>query len=254
MTRLRLIGVAFAVIMIVLLGLPVLSALQPGYYARYPEMRERMDNWRVSTHARMSCVDCHVEPGIRGAATFAAESVPAFYSQLISGPADTNLLQPPSVEACNKCHTDFRQVSPDGDLLIPHRAHVQVLKMNCVDCHTEMVHAVNEQGFNRPKMETCLTCHNGEQAKADCVACHTRKNAPDNHSEANWLAVHGEMSETDDCGSCHDWTPDYCGECHSKLPATHVGNWKQGHAERAKVHPKGCLVCHDQEQFCNECH
>ena len=174
---------------------------------------------------------------------------------LFRSPDETNLLDAPDTEACEKCHTTFRAVSPDGDLLIPHRAHVQVLEVECVVCHQDLVHSVNSEGFNRPEMTTCLSlCHDGEQATEQCTSCHTRKNTPESHASDDWLSVHGVMSETDDCGSCHDWTPDYCGECHQKRPATHVGNWKTLHAERASVHPKGCLVCHDEEAFCNECH
>ena len=62
----------------------------------------------------------------------------------------------PDRQACQKCHTSYRQVSPNGDLLIPHRAHVQVLKLDCPVCHKDLVHSVNKQGFNRPEMETCL--------------------------------------------------------------------------------------------------
>lgn len=246
-------GVALLAVMV--LGLPVFSVLQPHYYERYPGLGERMGNWQSSTHARVSCVECHVDPGLAGAATFAARAIPAFYSQLINGASEENLLDAPGIQACEKCHTSFRQVSPDGDLLIPHRAHVQVLGTECVVCHKDLVHSLNEKGFNRPAMTTCLeTCHDGEQATEVCTKCHTRKHAPDTHLAADWLAEHGEMSETMDCGSCHDWTPDYCGECHSKRPATHAGNWKKAHAERAKKHPKGCYVCHDEQEFCGECH
>lgn len=241
--------------LIVFLTLPVFSTLQPGYYGRYEELRPRMDNWQTSTHARVTCVECHVEPGAVGFLEFAAASIPAFYSQLARGPHETNLIGEPSMEACQKCHTGYRQVSPDGDLLIPHRAHVQVLGIDCVECHKDLVHSVNDKGFNRPEMEDCLSCHDGTTASNECTDCHTRKHTPANHAEKTWLASHGEQSETIDCGECHSWTPtDFCTDCHQKRPATHVGNWKEGHAERAKTQSQGCYVCHDEKKFCGECH
>jgi hypothetical protein len=238
----------------VLLVLPVFSTLQPGYYGRYPDLRTRMDHWRASTHAKMSCIDCHVDPGAGAFLTFAAKSFPAFYSQLVFGPSSTNLLKAPDTAACQKCHTDYRQVSPNGDLLIPHRAHVQVLGINCVVCHKNLVHSANKAGFNRPVMETCLTlCHDGTKATAQCDKCHTRKQVPPTHKQPDWLKVHGAASKTTDCGKCHAYTPDYCGTCHKKRPPSHVGNWKKSHGADAKVRGNGCLVCHGVS-FCKQCH
>jgi len=248
-------GIALAIVVVVLLALPVISMLQPGYYKRYPSLGQRMDHWAVSTHSRISCIECHVEPGVQGFVTFAAGSVPAFYSQLLQGPDDTNLLKAPGRAACQKCHTRYRRVTRSGDLLIPHRAHVEVLEMDCVECHKDLVHSLNRRGFNRPEMEACLAqCHDGDKASDECVKCHTRKQTPSTHEQTDWLEVHGEQAESEDCGECHDWTPDYCADCHKKRPASHAGNWKTDHAEHAKVRGEGCLVCHGGQKFCDGCH
>jgi hypothetical protein len=103
-------------------------------------------------------------------------------------------------------------------------------------------------------METCLSlCHDGDKASNNCVDCHTDKAAPESHTQANWLQIHGEMAEKVDCAQCHDWTPDYCAECHKQRPASHTATWKTDHASHAKVRGDGCLVCHE-ESFCKECH
>ncbi len=244
-----------AAVLAVLLVLPVVSMLQPGYYRRYPDLIDRMDHWSVSTHSRISCAGCHVDAGAGALLTFAVRSIPAFYSQLITGPSATNLPDSPTKSACQKCHTTYRQVSPAGDLLIPHRAHVTVLDMECVSCHKDLVHSLNRRGFNRPEMEGCVEqCHDGDTADDECVSCHTRKNVPETHKRKDWLAVHGTMADTIDCAECHDWTPEYCEECHQKRPASHVGNWKKGHAPFAKKRGDGCLVCHGGDKFCKECH
>lgn len=248
------VAVGILVVVLVLLVLPGYSTLQPAYYERYSDLSDRMDQWRESTHARMSCGDCHVDPGPAGLLTFAARSIPAFYSQLLFGPKHTNLLQPPGTRACQKCHTGFRQVSPDGDVLIPHGAHVDILKIDCVVCHEKLVHAPNEEGINRPKMAGCLArCHDGKQASAKCVDCHTRKQAPDTHSLPDWLKTHSQVATNDECGRCHAWSPDYCAECHGRKPQSHTGNWKKEHKTRAARDSKGCLVCH-AEKFCKTCH
>jgi len=247
-------ALAVAGVVVLLLAVPVISTLQPGYYERYGDLSVRMEQWRASTHGRMSCAACHVDPGARGMLGFTVRSVPAFYSQLLFGPSDTNLLRPPTTAACQKCHTSYREVSPDGDLLIPHRAHVEILKVECVVCHERLVHSPNTAGINRPKMSGCLKrCHDGEQATAQCTKCHTRKNAPASHAQPDWLKVHSQQAESGDCGKCHAWSPDFCAECHSRRPRSHAGNWKTAHATRAARDSSGCRVCHT-EQFCRECH
>lgn len=250
-----IVAIMLGIAVLAALAVPVISMLQPDYYRRYEALGLRMDHWATSTHSRISCGECHIEPGVAGLLEFSAEAVPAFYSQLMRGPDSTNLLKAPERVACQKCHTSFRSVAPSGDLLIPHRAHVEVLEMECVSCHTSLVHSLNRHGFNKPEMELCLEqCHDGDTATNECVDCHTRKHTPESHEAPEWLQEHGPAAQTEDCGSCHDWTPGYCAECHEKRPASHVGNWKSGHAESARVRGDGCTVCHGGEEFCNQCH
>lgn len=244
-----------AVLVVAAIVVPVVSTLNPAYYTRYPDLQVRMAHWETSTHSRISCAECHVPPGFSGHLAFAAEAIPAFYAQLIEGPTNTNLLKAPGRAACQKCHTSYRSVAPSGDLLIPHRAHVEVLGIECVVCHKDLVHSLNRRGFNRPEMESCLEqCHDGDIASDECADCHTRKQVPESHREPDWLKTHGERSRFEECGECHDWTPGYCGECHQKRPASHVGNWKSGHAAAARERGDGCLVCHGGEEFCKQCH
>ena len=250
--RMWLVG-ALVFVLMVLLVLPVFSTLQPEYYERYPGLRVRMDNWRKSTHAKVGCAGCHMDPGPIGFLAFAAKSIPDFYSQLIQGPRSTNLLSVPDREACQRCHTNYRQVSPNGDLLIPHRAHVAVLKIDCPVCHKNLVHSANTKGFNSPEMATCMKCHDGKRASDKCIKCHTRKEVPRSHLQKDWLAVHSQKTATVDCSTCHGFTQNFCADCHRRRPSSHAGNWKKDHRVRAKENRKRCLVCHD-EKFCKTCH
>jgi hypothetical protein len=249
-------GIALLVVVILAaLVVPVVFTLQPGYYDRYPSLHARMQGWRSSTHSLFTCADCHVDPGAGGLLKFAARSIPAFYSQLLFGPKSTNLLTTPSTAACLKCHTVNRQVSPSGDLLIPHSLHVERLHIACATCHKNLVHFPNALGYNTPVMATCMTCHDGKKAPDTCVTCHTQKQVPADHKNADWLTVHPTMVNKIDCGRCHAYTPDFCAACHAQRPPTHVGNWKYLHQFAVKTQgTKGCLVCHDQKKFCNTCH
>jgi hypothetical protein len=252
--RRLLIGAAVLLVVAVMLVLPGISTLQPQYYERYPDVREAVALWETSTHSRMSCGSCHIEPGFVAHVAFGFKSVPAFYSQLIQGPSETNLLGAPPSEACLRCHTLSRAVSADGDVRIPHRAHIEILGVECVACHLELVHYESPLGLNRPPMTMCMEqCHDGERAGQECDKCHTRKNVPDDHRQPQWLEVHREESEKQDCGGCHAWTPDFCDECHKDRPRSHEGNWKKLHAPRATEKSDGCSFCHD-DQFCLDCH
>lgn len=258
MTRRGLIiaGALLATVLVVLaVVVPVVSVLRPEYYDRFPEIKLRMTHWATSTHSRIPCGDCHIGPGVGGLVSFTVETIPKFYSQLAQGPDETNLLKPPARVACQKCHTSYRSVAPSGDLLIPHRAHVEVLGLECVVCHKDLVHTMNRRGFNRPEMELCLAqCHDGDTATNECVKCHTRKQTPETHLASDWLQTHGSRAAFEDCDQCHDWTPGYCAECHEKRPASHVGNWKSAHAAPALERGEGCVVCHGGEEYCKQCH
>lgn len=260
--RRRGVVVAVAAALIVFVGLLVLpgvSTIQSGYYDRYPEVRESIAQWETSTHSRMSCASCHIEPGVVGHLMYGLESIPAFYSQLFQGASESNLLGAPSSEACLRCHTLGREVSADGDVLISHRNHIELREGECSDCHLRLVHHEAELGLNRPPMTMCMErCHNASYgAPAECKACHTRKNVPADHQRDDWLVFHREESDKQECGSCHDWMPgDFCEECHKTRPRSHEGNFKTLHAPRAAVDSEGCLFCHNENNpvKCEKCH
>ncbi len=110
-----------------------------------------------------------------------------FYLSLVLRSESPSVFATPTNEACLECHNDLRSVSPKGDLQIPHRAHVTILKMECVECHDYLVHELNPSGKHLPTMAGCLRCHDGDTAKDTCTACHTQKAAPDSH-QARGLA------------------------------------------------------------------
>jgi len=253
--RRRIIAGLVVAVVVAILVLPGISKIQPRYYERYPSLRPAIALWETSTHARMTCRDCHVNPGLWSHIRFGFEAVPAFYSQLLFGPNDENVFPAPPTESCLSCHTVTRLVSADGDLRIPHAAHITELGVECVDCHLELVHYENPLGLNRPPMTMCMdTCHDGERAGEECVKCHTRKNVPDDHLEPNWLEIHQEESEKQDCGECHAWSPNYCDQCHQERPRSHdEGNFRTLHATRAAVNSEGCMFCHE-EADCLQCH
>jgi hypothetical protein len=251
--RRRLVRVgAFALGLVVLLGVPGYLAAQPSFFARYPGVAARYTPWTTSTHAEVGCEACHVRPRLLDRTLYAARMTGEFYASLVSRTRVPDVFPVPTDEACLLCHSDLRTVSPLGDLRIPHRAHVSVLKMHCVQCHEFVVHEKSPEGKHTPTMTGCLKCHDGDKAKNACSACHTAKSAPASHKSADWLVVHGRASVGADCVSCHKWAADWCADCHRQRPRSHGADWRAVHGRRIAGH-RDCEACHDGP-FCVRCH
>lgn len=237
---------------LLLLVLPGYLASRPSFFARYPSVAEKHRTWSTSTHLEASCSDCHVPPRPLSRALYRVRMTGEFYISLVYRARVPNVLGRPSNAACLVCHNDLRSVSPKGDLQIPHRAHVQVLKMRCVECHKFLVHEKSSEGKNTPPMSGCLKCHDGDTAEDDCNACHTEKAAPATHRAADWLVVHPRKASDEKCAKCHRWAKDWCADCHANRPRSHGRDWRAVHGERVKVQ-RSCEACHKPE-FCQPCH
>ena len=238
------------------LVLPVVSMLQPGYYRRYPALGQRMDHWATSTHSKISCAQCHIEPGAKGFLTFAAESIPAFYSQLLQGPTNTNLLKAPSRAACQKCHTSYRRVAPERRPAHPApraRRDAQARMRRLPQGPRALAQPPRIQpardGGRASRSVTTAT----RRATSASTATPARRRPPATRRRTGSRST-GAWPRPKTAATCHDWTPDYCAECHEKRPPSHVGNWKKDHGPLAKQRGDGCLVCHGGEKFCKECH
>ena len=202
-------------------------------------------------HAEVGCQDCHVAPTPLARTGYRLLMVGQAYLSSF-GPSAPDVFASPRNDACLVCHNDLRTVSPKGDLQIPHRAHVDILKMECVECHDYLVHELNPSGAHTPTMSGCLRCHDGDRAKDTCTACHTGKAAPENHRAPDWPVVHAEKAADPACDSCHRWTDDWCADCHRRRPASHGDDWRAVHGDRVKVR-RGCEACHEGP-FCERCH
>jgi hypothetical protein len=247
-----LIAAVAAVLIVFFIAAPMYLALQPKFMQRYTHFTGHYESWSTSVHAKAACQRCHVSPSWTAQSVYGVRMLGEFYLSLVSPSRQPKLFPLPTNAACRSCHDNLRTISPSGDLNIPHRAHVDVLKMPCVECHSTLVHKENHLGNHRPSMATCLKCHDGKQAKSECSACHTNKNLPLNHRAADWVVIHPEMQTKVDCKACHQWTAHWCAECHAKRPKSHAANWRAKHGQVVKVR-RNCEACH-APTFCVKCH
>lgn len=235
-----------------LIVLPGFLASRPGFFERFPGLAEQYGPWSESTHAEVGCEGCHVAPSALAQAGYRARMVGAAYASVVDRSRVPAVFGSPTNAACLQCHNDLRTVSPTGDLQIPHRAHVSVLEMDCIECHDYLVHEESPVGGHKPTMAGCLRCHDGDRAKDSCWACHTEKAAPPSHAVADWLVVHADSASDDACAECHKWSEDWCVQCHEERPRSHGTDWRAVHGARVAEH-RGCEACHDAE-FCVRCH
>jgi hypothetical protein len=250
--RRLVIAAAVALALLVLVAIPGYLATRPGFFSRYPGLSRQYAPWATSTHAGYGCEECHVRPRLLDRSLYRVRMTGEFYVSIFSSARIPSAFPTPTDEACLVCHSDLRTVSPKGDLRIPHRAHVSILKMRCVECHDFLVHEKSPEGKHMPTMAACLRCHDGDTASDACSACHTAKAAPATHRAADWLVVHGGQTAGAECEKCHKWATDWCADCHAHRPRSHGADWRAAHGRQVARH-RGCEACH-AGSFCSRCH
>ncbi len=238
-------------------------AYNPNVCGACHQIAPAYKTWKDTAHERFTCANCHATAGY-GKRFVAAFDLTRYFYRHITG----SYARPVHVsgaiknDICLQCHVSWREVSPAGDLIVPHERHFVELETPCNTCHSRVAHGYDLRGefTTRPSMERCLRCHDDEKAPRECKRCHTEKPIPDNHKVAGWFEGHGELDIGQggevDCGECHGWVLDFCRECHEESrPSTHVGEeqWRSLHRDRALLKPKTCLICHDRT-YCLRCH
>jgi len=186
----------------------------------------------------------------------------------------------------------LRNLGGDGHLAFSHARHVGQEKLDCANCHAEVL-AADEPGMPTP--DTCTVCHgdidpskpperrvetlfHGEDFAAvhasalsgevvfshklhatsqECDACHRGIAANERVSSLRPIRM-----ET--CTTCHadKKAPSACTTCHTAItetwkPPSHASNWKRMHGLAARAHGEAtadnCFMCHT-EATCSSCH
>jgi hypothetical protein len=127
-----------------------------------------------------------------------------------------------------------------------------------------------------PKMETCLGCHDGKKATAECSACHLT--APSGKLQLSFVSgllrpiqgnplgldhgpryefTHGNRASLDSetCFQCHQHNE--CQQCHDSLQkplAVHPNDYITLHPVQARMDSARCESCHRYQSFCAACH
>ncbi|MFC4800128.1 NapC/NirT family cytochrome c [Neobacillus sp. GCM10023253] len=197
------------------------------------EMKPQYYTWKASSHSEVECDSCHIQPGVKNYAKAKGEGVVELYKKQ----TDTYIapIKMPNLipdEACEKCHNmDRREVTPSGDIIIPHTKH-KTEGVKCVECHSGTAHGeisdrkvtyksdyekwdeklgaalMKDKKFTSPQMDTCMECHQARKATLECKACHETTMLPKTHKSADFKAGgHGKIqpSELKNCEKCHSY-------------------------------------------------
>ena len=185
--------------------------------------------------------------------------------------------------ACVACHPGFdptrpltveRVAIPSPNLKFSHAAHAATA---CQRCHGDLAAAgvALATRDHLPRMELCLTCHDGVQAASACTTCHLatpggriRTELPDGAlvptggvsgaaHDADFRTNHDQLarSEAGSCASCHEER--FCADCHLgtvKPMDFHPGDYVTLHAIDARRGRPDCSACHRTQTFCVGCH
>lgn len=109
---------------------------------------------------RVGCIDCHALPG----------------QIVFEGYMKGFVAEPERISNnCIRCHEDMTRRNDTKDfkfnflnINIPHKFHIDK-GAKCTSCHVNIAHDLNVPQTNRPRMETCNTCHAQTDA---CNKCH----------------------------------------------------------------------------------
>jgi nitrate/TMAO reductase-like tetraheme cytochrome c subunit len=211
------------------LGLETTSSSK--FCASCHEMKPEYYTWKASSHSEVACVNCHTGSTTEEYAKAKATGlVQVFKKATQSYTAPIRMPDQIRDASCEKCHNIFtRDVTPSGDLIIPHDKHKKQ-GIQCAQCHQGVAHGkiadrkmtyqadygrwdemlgravMSEPKFIKPDMETCMECHKLRKAPLECTACHTTGMYPESHQRKDFKAgVHGSHAQGDllSCNQCH---------------------------------------------------
>ena len=162
-------GLSLVMAALVVLALGGAAAIpltnQPTFCASCHTIQPSFDSWARSTHKDVTCVDCHVRPGISG---FLQDKVYAGLEDVaitfFGTPTEPHDLQSHVYsDVCLSCHRAILRVNelPARDLpppvkevglIMDHREHMKAFEARgegegCTTCHSRVVHGTPIKGY-----------------------------------------------------------------------------------------------------------
>lgn len=233
----------------------------------------------LTVHAEFKCIDCHIEPGkmeYYKAKTIGA-APKAWYVTLGDLRNPIYMAKAPVSNAvCEKCHSENRDVTPRGDLIVNHQGHISE-DILCVSCHSGVAHGkIVERGLNYHEDLDYWDMENGEHLISDasirtnmgtCIDCHIRYNdgerpwedkyfslsyPPNYESQSFGLYETFEIMRNQEENLQEGQISHACSTCHTEwdIPENHNRkDFVNNHGDDAVEDFASCINCHDQAKW-----
>lgn len=257
----------------------------PAFCSSCHEMTPEYSTYTASAHSEISCVQCHIKPGVVNMLTHKMKSMKELYYHFTTVPEQIVQTEEEAVsnENCLQCHSTNRFVTASNDLKVDHKKHIDE-GIPCITCHSGVVHAkmavrelnvgedrakwansknadkLIEEKYLRPNMGTCIDCHDkvnkGEKPWKD-IAYSVPANPEEPKSkesskdtspkETQQLILEGINTNTSKLKVSMA-----CNSCHQDMgvPKDHqTADFTNNHTTAAVDHLDQCLNCHQDSKW-----
>lgn len=159
----------------------------PNFCSSCHEMAPEYLTYSQSAHNKISCVQCHVPPGVQNSIQGKKDLLYEAVTYLRYNPTQITEKEKFAVknENCLQCHSKNRLVTASGDLKVNHKGHIEK-GIPCITCHAGVAHSkVAERQINLPKNLDYWTKSNTDKLISDkyvnpnmgtCIDCHDKVN------------------------------------------------------------------------------
>jgi len=246
--KLLLLGLGGVLGIILFTGVALKVTSTPQFCSSCHEMTPEVATWQVSSHSKIACVACHIEPGAQNLVKHKISALTQLFEHVTRTVPDPIVMPHPiKNESCIECHSMARKVTTSGDILIPHDKHLEQ-GIACVACHAGVAHGfVAERGLNgkndfstwtNEKAEKVMTFDETKLAMEVCMNCHEQVN----EGKKPWLEHEGlgqtEQQRMEDQGDLKKQAENATGEISEPAQPTTV-------ATQSELHPPmNCSACH----------
>jgi nitrate/TMAO reductase-like tetraheme cytochrome c subunit len=247
--------VAFVVAVVVVV--PVWATDTPGYCASCKATKPAGESWKRSSHATVSCVECHIPPGTVNAIKWRSTEWLNIWADYLNVAQIPSKGRRPTNENCLECHSLENIPSESNGVRVPHEAHVDLRNLACVDCHAQVAHPEPGATGTQVSMAVCSMCHDEVASTNECDFCHSTPPERGERHPTDFLAEHGKPALADEqaCLRCHHNKQQFCDGCHENPPPSHfAGDWSYAHGQQADKDGAQCLGCHTEQELCDQCH
>ncbi len=263
------------VVTVIVVAVPLFATSTPEFFSGYHLLNRRYVNLEDSAHEGIGCRSCHETKPIENGVALVAD----FYVGLFTD-SERPLyfsFEPPRNEACLSCHEEEWSDALGRTSQIPHPAHLRVADEErvCVDCHKWTAHLetylVKHQEMPFSGVCVAYGCHVGTKTTDQCFDCHHVLHQNGEQWRTEHPATVAKAGQNSCLESCH--TVQQCQLCHTTgerpkftgqtietsmkaIETLHVKpEWTAvHHGEEAIKNRANCMLCHQTEGECDECH